>query len=83
MKIEAGRKAYWDWKASLLSLDGAGGAVSIYRALPGLASPVNLEGGTSCVSLIRILRGVISKGFTLDTMKDLDMTIRLEGMVTV
>jgi hypothetical protein len=61
---------------------GAGGGVSIYRALPGLASPVDLEGGTSCGSLIQIPRGMFSKDITLDPMKDLDMTIRLEGMVT-
>ncbi len=37
---------------------GAGGAVPIYRALPGLASPVDLEGGTSCGSQIQTPRQI-------------------------
>ncbi len=49
--------AEWRWRERKNTF-GAGGAVPIYRALPGLASPVDLEGGTSCVSLIQIPRRI-------------------------
>ncbi len=51
----------------------AGGAVPIYRALPGLASPVDLEGGASCLSLIQIptqFRALV-----------IGLKVRLEGLV--
>ncbi len=52
-----GRGDFLGWRGFLLNC-GAGGAVLIYRALSGLTSIVDLEGGTSCGSLIRIRRWI-------------------------